>query len=172
MGSVPIFLLAAAFAPAQRVTSLLDRYLQGDHAAAVAPLATASNVTSIARDLVADAGAWAAKGATPEEVQRRRVAAAALALEFTVLRMEDEWYTLRPLIEWGCTLLRGGVPAEKPVEPVTEPSDAELAWHRAALAAIQGARDQQFARRPVISADRPDVPFSTDHVAHVAARFP
>lgn len=166
---VAVVLAAAAFAPAQRVTGLLDLYLQGDHAAAMAPLATASNVSGIARDFVADAGDWAAKGTTPEDVQRRRIAAAALALEFAVLRMEDEWYTLRPLIEWGCVLVRG---AERPDNPPTEPSDAELAWHRAALAAIQGARDQQFGRRPVISADRPDVPFSADHIAHVAERFP
>jgi len=172
MGSVPIFaifVMGSAFASAQRVTSLLDLYLQGDHAAALAPLATASNVRGIARDFVADADDWAARGATPEEVQRRRIAAAALALEFAALRMEDEWLVLRPLIEWGCVLVRG---AERPDSPPAEPSDAELAWHRAALAAIQGARDQQFARRPVISADRPDMPFSADHIAHVAERFP
>jgi tetratricopeptide (TPR) repeat protein len=171
MVPVPIFavFVIAAFAPAQRVTDLLDLYLRGDHAAAVAPLATASNVRGIARDFVADAGDWAAKGATPEDVQRRRIAAAALAIEFAVLRMEDEWLVIRPLIEWSCALVRG---ADRPDSPPTEPSDAELAWHRAALAAIQGARDQQFARRPVISADRPDVPFSADHIAHAAERFP
>ncbi|HEX6322583.1 MAG TPA: hypothetical protein VFZ36_02570 [Vicinamibacterales bacterium] len=158
-----------AFAPAQDVTDLLDLYLKGDHAAATAPLATASNVTRLARDFVADADDWAAKGATPEEMQRRRVAAAALALEFATLRMEDEWLVLRPLIEWGCALVRG---ADRPDAPPTQATDAELAWHRAALAAIQGARDQQFARRPVISADRPDLPFSADHIAHAAERFP
>jgi tetratricopeptide (TPR) repeat protein len=176
---VPIFFALAAFAPApaQRVADLLDLYLAGEHEAALAPLAKASNAGSIARDIVNGAEGWAARGATPEEVQRRRLAAASLALEFTVLRMTDEWYTLRPLIEWGCTLLRGGdppapPPATPPAIPPTEPSDAELAWQRAALAAIQGARDNAFARRPVISADRRDLPFSADHVAHVAARFP
>ena len=147
--------------PAQRVTDLLDLYLKGEHAAAVAPLATASNVASIARNLVSDGRDWAAKGSTPGEVERRRLAAAGLALEFVVLRMADEWYTLRPLIEWACTELRAAAPSE-----------GELAWQRAALAAIQGARDIAFARRAPISVERPDAPFSVDHVAHVALRFP
>lgn len=156
-------LAGMALAPAQRVraTELFELYLKGDHAAAVAPLATVSNVTSLAVEIHADGEAWAAKGATPADVERRRLAAAALALEFTVLRMEDEWYVLRPLIEWGCEQLRKGVPG-----------DRELAWQRAALAAIQGARDSAFARRSAVSASRPDAPFAVDHVAHVASRFP
>jgi tetratricopeptide (TPR) repeat protein len=152
---------AAGFVPGQRATDLLDLYLKGEHEAAVAPLAKASNAGAMARGLASAGEDWAARGATPGEIDRRRLATAALALEFVVLRMEDEWYTLRPLIEWACVQLLKGAP-----------SDRELAWHRAALAAIQGARDNAFARRAPITRPEPDAPFSVDHVAHVAARFP
>ncbi|MEX2273608.1 MAG: hypothetical protein WD690_19235 [Vicinamibacterales bacterium] len=165
---VPVFLLvlgtAEPMTPPQRVPparQLFELYLKGDHAAAVAPLGTARNVASIARDMVSEGEEWIEEGASPAEIERRRLVAAALALEFTVLRMEDEWYILRPLIEWGCVQLVKG-----------PPGDRELAWQRASLAAIQGARDDAFARRPPVSAERPDAPFSADHVAHAALRFP
>ena len=139
----------------------LDLYLAGQHDAAVSQLAKGSRAERAARDLVDDADEWIAKAGTPDAIERRRLAAAALALEFAVARMEDEWYAIRPIIEWACTELRKG-----------PPSDGELAWQRASLAAIQGARDLQFARRPPITAKGEDVPFAVDHVAHAAERFP
>ena len=152
-----------ALAPVQRVrvTDLLELYLEGDFAAAVAPLAKVSNVNSVAVDIEVDGDAWIAKGATPAEIERRRLAAASLALEFAVMRMEDEWYTLRPLIEWGCAQLRK-----------SEPDDRELAWQRAALAAIQGARDNAFNRRLPTPPPTEVIPQLPYHVAHVAMRFP
>lgn len=163
--TIAVLFVVLGGAPAQaqrvRVTDLLDLYLKGDFAAAVAPLARVSNVTSVAVDIEVDGDAWAAKGATPADIERRRLAAASLALEFTVLRMGDEWYTLRPLIEWGCVQLRK-----------SPPGDRELAWQRAALAAIQGARDITFARRPMkLSGVLPGEQFAVDHVGHVALRF-
>lgn len=154
---------AMAFAPSQRlrVTDLLELYLKGDFEAAVAPLSKVSNVTSVAVDLEVDGDAWAAKGATPGEVERRRLVAASLALEFTGLRMLDEWYTLRPLIEWGCTQLRK-----------SGPDDRELAWQRAALAALQGARDNAFNRRLPTPPPAEVIPQLPYHLAHVALRFP
>lgn len=163
MRAAAVFLVALAFAPSQRVraTDLLDLYLKGDYAAAVAPLARISNVSSFAVDLEVDGGDWIAKATTPDDTARRRLAAASLALEFAVIRMEDEWYTLRPLVEWGCAQLRKG-PA----------SNAELAWQRAALAAIQGARDNAFNRRLPTPPPPEGTPQLQYHVAHAAARFP
>ena len=164
MGSVPVFLLVLAVAPAAqrpRVTDLLDLYVKGDHAAAVAPLAAVRNVKSMAVDLEVDGDDWIKRGATEAEIARRRLAAASLALEFAVLRMEDEWYTLRPLIEWGCAHLRQ-----------SPPSDAELAWQRAAMAAIQGARDNAFNRRLPTPPPTEVIPQLPYHVAHTALRFP
>ncbi|MDQ3071028.1 MAG: hypothetical protein M3R55_15025, partial [Acidobacteriota bacterium] len=161
-------LSAAPMQRTPRVTELLDLYLKGDHAAATEPLRKVQNARNYAIDLAVDGGDWIKRGDDPA---RRRLAAASLALEFAVLRMDDEWQTLRPLIEWGCQLLRTG--PSGPAGPPSAPSAPELAWQRAALAAIQGARDNLFAQRaPTGAAIRIDLPFMADHVQHVALRFP
>ena len=169
MGSDPVFsffVILALLAGDQRVraTDLLDLYLKGDHAAAIAPLVKVANVRNLVIDLEVDGGDWISKGATPQDVARRRLAAASLALEFAVVRMEDEWLTVLPLVEWGC--------AQLVKDP---PRDAELAWHRAAMAAMQGARASVFNRRhPVCGVPR-DAPAGLGRLAHSAfadARFP
>lgn len=153
-----------ALAPVQggsRVTALLDLYLAGSHDEALAPLRAAGDVDTVVEELARDSGAWALKAETPEEIQRRRLAAASLALEFAVLRMADEWQTLSPLIEWGCAQVRQA-----------GASDAELAWHRAALAAIQGARDNVLARESALAIEQPKRGSKAGPVPLCALRFP
>lgn len=154
-------LAMASVQPGSRVTALLDLYLSGSHDAALAPLRTAADAEAIAAAFVREAAAWALRGETPAAIQRRRLAAASLALEFAVVRMTDEWQTLRSLIDWGCAQVR-----------LAPPSAAELAWHRAALAAIQGARDNALAREAALAIDPPARGSDAEPAPACALRFP
>jgi tetratricopeptide (TPR) repeat protein len=141
--------------PMPAALELLDRYSRGDHAGVMLALATVHDVEALTRAIQSNGLRWTA-GIGPDQEPRRRLVAAALALEFAHSRLETDWRSVRSLVEWGCDLLRKGPPTE-----------GERHWHLAALAVAGGALDDGLLFKPGKWFDR-----TFDHLAHAEARFP
>jgi len=138
---------------AQRITvpgavQLLDRFDAGNDKAAVAELGGLPHqaLPAIAADLKRSAAGWVA--AKPEQVRRRRLLAATLALDIANVGLETEWTTLKGLVELGCQLVR-----QNPA------GDAEHAWFAASIALAQGGFDDTLL-------------IDGHHIAHALDRFP
>ena len=164
LASIPT--LWPALAPVQRgrVTALLDAYYRGDQARAVADLRTASEIERLRSELKREGSEWV-RVPEPSEARRRRLAAAAFALELTQFYRWPE--DVDPLVEWGCQLLRQDV----------QPVEVERSWFRASVAIFTRARDDGIlVTRGGSIADRgyrlPPLPRQADHVAHARTRFP
>ena len=122
-------------ASAQEITvaaaDLLEYYEAGEVQAVRDALARASSgdlgivLTALSRN----ARAWI-EADGPEWRDRRRMVAALVAIETARAALDRQWEQSRELVEWGAALLASGAP-----------SDAERAWHLAALALCEGARD-------------------------------
>lgn len=136
--------LTAAPAPAAPVSALLDQYATSPQAATSSALAERS-VAEIHRALTKDALPWiAAKGAA--DANRRRLMAATFALDVAGAELETQAGDVPQLVEWGCEQVRKRLP-----------SAAELQWHVAALAVLEGLGNPQAV---------------DTHLAHASARFP
>jgi hypothetical protein len=107
----------------------LDEYLQGRFDRAVAAAVSVKDASDV-RDAIRREGAvWS--NAVPVEAARRRLALATFVLEYTHARIDTDWFTLVPVIEWSCDQLRDGGP----------PVEAERTWHLATIALAGRARD-------------------------------
>jgi tetratricopeptide (TPR) repeat protein len=116
-------------ADAVSAAGLLDEYLSGRFDRAVAEAAAVEDAGDV-RDAIKREGInWT--NAKPEEAARRRLALATFVLEYTHARIETDWITLVPVIEWSCEQLRNGGP----------PVEAERTWHLATIALAGRARD-------------------------------
>ena len=93
-----------------------------------------------------DGAAWIAEDG-PKWTERRRMVLATFALEVAHAGLDYQWRNSKDLLEWTCTLLRRERAA----------SDFERAWHLAALALLEGARDREALEI---------------HLAHMKARVP
>jgi tetratricopeptide (TPR) repeat protein len=139
------------------IAHLLSRYGEGDFAAVTAALASIRDFQSALKQLDKAALPWI-KSADPHSRARRRLAAAGFALEIAYAGVE-KWEDARDFVEWGCVLLRSG----------GLPQPAERAWHLAAVALSQGARDPDLLINPPLS--RPGTVRPIDHLRHATFRF-
>lgn len=134
---------------------LLERYNRGEHDAVVQVFLAAPGVDAIRKELEAKGPAWTIADG-PAAEGRRRLVAATMALEFANARLDDEWRTLRSLVEWGCELLRRGPPTE-----------GERRWQIASIAVAGGALDDGLLFKPARWGQR-----TYGHLAHAESRFP
>jgi tetratricopeptide (TPR) repeat protein len=127
---------------------LLERSNAGQHQAAIDQLRALPHqaLPAIAADLKTAAPGWVT--ARPAEMRRRRLIAAALALDIADAGLETEWKKLQDLIEVGCRLVRDN--------PAGEP---EHAWFAASIALGQGGFDDKLL-------------IDGHHIAHALDRFP
>jgi hypothetical protein len=154
-----MFLVAAVVpgdraAPLQPTTphiaALLDAYAAGDADRALAATRAFGDAGRLRDAFQSEAPAWVDGGGG--DPARRRLVAAAFALEIVHSRLDPEWQSLKGLIEWNCERLRKS-PA---------PLAAERQWHLAAIALALRAADVQLL-----------APASqSGHLGHAAARFP
>jgi tetratricopeptide (TPR) repeat protein len=146
--------LPASRGQVEMAAALFDAYDGGDHAQVRRAFAAANDVAALRGAIERTGERWTA-AAGPAAAPRRRLVAAAVALEFAAVRMEDEWKALRSLVEWGCRLIRKDAV-----------SDAERTFHLASVALGQGARD-----RGLLFDDGGALP-RWDHLKHARSRFP
>src|SRR5262245_49319378 len=148
-----VFGMAMAMSPAvhsaapERAVALLDRYARGDFDSAVAAIAPVTDFGPLYRELAAEAPAWMHAGG-PADVERRRLAAATVAMEAARIGADHDWKLVQmfmrlenvywkppaQLLEWGCALMRSA-PA---------PTEIEHTWQMAALAVASRAQDYEF----------------------------
>src|SRR5215831_8934343 len=158
----------ARAAGAMSVTSLLDAYLHGRFDEAIAGAAGYRDAGDFAETLMRQAPRWIEADGPAET---RRLAVAAFALEYTHARMETDWRTVEPLLEWACQAF----------SHAGAPSEGERRWHLGVIAVAGRARD--FGRLGLVLAQRGPLPreaievqatrFSrAGHLAHVLERFP
>ena len=149
---IVLALLAPAGAAAQEITvsttDLLTYYELGQHTKATKAVADASrgDLVVVLDDLKREGAAWIAQDG-PKWIERRRMIIATFALEVAYVAWDQQWANSEDLIEWTCALLR----KERSVSPF------ERAWHLAALALLEGARDIEALQF---------------HLAHMKARVP
>lgn len=115
---------------ARLVHAWLDTYEQQGEAAAQALLPTVSSVAPLATQLIAHGRAWV-DASTPERRDHRRLVAATAALDILRAGLENEWYALLPLMEWGCQLVR----------QLPRGTTGERFWQLSVLALHGGAKD-------------------------------
>jgi hypothetical protein len=151
--------------------SFFDRYLAGDFDGAVTAAGAVKDPDDLRAAVVRDGPAWIQGG---PDVPRRRLAAASFALEFTHARLETDWRTLMPLLEWGCDQFRRSGP----------PTEPERSWQLAVLAVSGRARDfgrlqigppPDWAGGPTKQIDLATLSkyaSQTGHLAHAIERFP
>ncbi len=130
---------------ASQVIDLLNRYSFEDPEAVAASLRGAPGLGLLGKDLERVSADWIAARGT-REVPQRRLVVATFALEVAAAGLGSEWTAVRPLIEFGCRLVRRD----------TRGSDAERLWFLASIALGQGAVDR--------AAD--------EHLSHARERFP
>jgi tetratricopeptide (TPR) repeat protein len=169
------------------VVDMLDRYSSGKFESVVTELAGDLNFVTILKQLEEKGPAWI-EAAGPAAREKRRVAAATLALEAA---RADEWYEwkwivrqpamdeFQPLnvlywkpppllIEWACKLMRS---TEAPV-PI------ERWWHLAAIAVAQRSEDVAFLvgdpaiGRGVGAGEIINIQDEIKHLEHASTRFP
>jgi tetratricopeptide (TPR) repeat protein len=85
---------------------------------------------------------------------RRRLIAATFGLELAGESLNEKWWDVRQVIEWGCRLLRRDSPRE-----------VERLWYLASIAVAEGAIDTQLLKAPGQQLGL------TNHLAHAHARF-
>ena len=102
--------------------------------------------------LTREAEAWIALNGKAE-IPRRRLVAAAFALELGRAGVDTQWEITRDAVEWACQLLRRAGP----------PTESERQWHLAALALLEA----NFEPPTYVP-----MPALTEHVKHIADRFP
>ena len=145
-------ILAPARAAAQEITvspiDLLSYYEMGQHERVLKAVADASrgDLAVVLEAFKRDSAAWIAQDG-PKWVERRRMIVATVALEVAHAAFDLQWTNSEALIEWTCALLR----KERSVSPF------ERAWHLAALALLEGARDIEALQL---------------HLTHMKARVP
>lgn len=115
---------------ARAVHAWLDTYELEGEAAAQAILLDLPSVVPLAVHLIAHGHTWV-DSSPPDQRDRRRLIAATAALDLMHAGLDNEWYALPPLMEWGCSLVRQ-LPAG---------SAAERFWQLAAIALHGGAKD-------------------------------
>jgi tetratricopeptide (TPR) repeat protein len=137
----------------------MDRYVPGDYEKAVTTLANLGGFDMMGAE------EWIISG-TPGAVQRRRLIAAIVALEYTASRPG-----LSPsLFEWGAKTLSASV----------EPQPSEALWLRASVALAEGRAawpilmglPPGLGARPVASTAPPDPLLGHGHLAYALSRFP
>jgi hypothetical protein len=153
------------------VGPLLEAYVQGRFDEAVAEASSVRDMDDFRRAIERQAPEWIA--ASTRDPQRRRLAAAGLVVEVTHARIETDWATLRPLLEWACQMFQAG----------GAPTEAERRWHLAVIAVAGRARDfgrvsalmPDWVRNPTTQQDRITLRkniATAGHLAHTFARFP
>ncbi len=130
------------------LVDLFGRYERGEFSAAVseaAQVVVRNDLRVAIRDLNFAVPMWFPEN---EANERRRLAVAAFALEFVMVRRADLWKDSGYLLlEWACSLLRRN----------PTPLPAERLWHLAAIGVIEGAADGVRLEA---------------HLAHAERRFP
>jgi tetratricopeptide (TPR) repeat protein len=121
-------------APRLSPLDLLNQYERGEYESVLTQLDVARDKSpSIGKELVGLSRSWTdAKGAAI--AARRRLIAASLELEVVAIGLDDNWSSLRSVLESACELVR----REKAV------SEGERLWQLAALALSHGSRDLWF----------------------------
>jgi tetratricopeptide (TPR) repeat protein len=151
------------------VPALLDRYLRGDHDAAVASAAAIPDLGPFRLRFVQDSPAWV--HADPARIEARNAAAAAYLLELTAARLESDWGRFTDLIEWTCVQLRTAGP----------PTEFERSWHAASHALAGRARSRVWLlgesarlphQKPIVVPARKNQPPPVRHLMHALERFP
>jgi tetratricopeptide (TPR) repeat protein len=171
---------------------LLNRYEAGDFDAIARQLDSVDfNFAELLKQLQQDGSSWI-EAVEPGRRERRRIAAATLALEAARADAWHEWKWVvrqppmcaggecyyppnvlywRPaplLLEWGCRLLRQG----------TEPTAAERVWHLAALSVAQRSEDPAIligdpnVGRGRMGGEIGNTQDEINHLSHSRARFP
>lgn len=138
LAAIVIGLLAFGVAPADAqvvevsALDLLAYYELGQHDRVAKAVADAArgDLVIVLDAMKREGAAWIAEDG-PKWIERRRMVLAAFALEVAHAGLEYQWKRSSDLIEWTCSLLRKERAA----------SAFERAWHLAALAVIEGARD-------------------------------
>lgn len=153
------------FAPAQLATAaLLDRYERGERAQVADQLAGIRDISIVANDLKRVGLAWTQAGG-PEDLHRRRLVAAAFALEIASSRFWPE--EVDPFVEWGCQLVRDN----------PKHDDAERLWFLTSVAVFGRAReDGRLVTRGGLGASTgqrlPPPARLADHIAHAQQEWP
>jgi hypothetical protein len=182
VGCGAMALLSAAVPQAARVSTaeLLDRYLAGDFEAVVRELRAFESFGDLSGDLEHQGQGWIDQGSSADR-DRRRLAAATLALEASRIGQDRAWKMTRvvptvpppvvtswhapaTLLEWGCALLRQQSP----------PTDSERLWQLASIAVAERSQDFEFLIGYPDAADRPGFHAAPAiaHADHLQARFP
>lgn len=110
------------------IAELLDAYDAGRFDAVEQMVGAIPDLAKFSIDLQRAAAPWI-RAAAPEGAQRRRLIAAAVALEAAGVHIR-QWPAGRELLAWGSSIPRQGPPTE-----------AEHLWYLAAVALAQGAYD-------------------------------
>lgn len=151
------------------VPALLDRYLRGDHDAAVASAAAIPDLGPFRLRYVQDSPVWV--NADPARIEARGAVAAAFLVEFAAARLESDWARFADLIEWACAQLRATGP----------PTEFERTWHLASHALAGRARDRRWLlgdnatlphQKPVVQGPDKNQPPPAMHLLHALERFP
>jgi tetratricopeptide (TPR) repeat protein len=149
----------------------LDRYAAGEYVRAIDVLLTVGGFE------VTQAETWIL-AAAPEDVPRRRLAAAVVALEYTAARAG-----LSPgLYEWAAKTLREA-PSFRPADPARprplDPHPAEALWLRASVALAEGRGAWALltgvpfgTATPAVPAVAPDPLAGVGHLAYALSRAP
>ena len=158
IGLMAVLLAQIGVAQRSMTVSLADAltyYELGEHDAVERALAVArgGDPFTIVPMLEKDASVWIdADG--PERAARRRMVAAAFALEAGYAGLDSQWTITTQLVEWACAMLRRAGP----------PSEPERQWHLAAVALLEASYEPGVSGKPA--------PTLLMHVDHVRARFP
>jgi tetratricopeptide (TPR) repeat protein len=181
--------LSAATATGRQSESstLLDRYLRGEFDAVVGAVEARDDLGAVLNDLKDNGARWIDAGG-PATREKRRLAAATLALEAARLGTRKEWklrqrlplpvdlykpgefvrwYPAARLVEWGCALFREHAP-----------SPQERLWHLAALSVAERAQDYEFLAGALVGGSPTGFDSAInfqeeiEHLKHVRARFP
>ena len=159
------------------VADLLARYDRGDRTAIVTHFDAIDDYSSVRTGVEGAVSRWL-KESPASDVQRRRLIGATFALEVARTGLETAWVSVRPLVEFGCELVRQNPPT--PTEEI---------WQLASIALAERARDTRLLLgqdAPEIAVDpfggRPLPPFgnsiapygfrNVDHLSHARGRFP
>lgn len=165
------------------IEALLDDYLAGRYDAAMAGLRTFERPDDILDQLKRSGRTWVDAGDSASAIERRRLAAATLALEAARPYTHHTWKIRRPwpppghpgggggtvlewratplLIEWGCELLRQSGP----------PTPGERLWQLAATGVASRSGDHEFLIGDPEDSDVGPGPV-IGHLGHAHERFP
>ena len=157
------------------VSILLDRYERGEIESAREVAERVKDFEAFRQSFVAEAPRWV-NAAGPASVEKRRLRAAAFALEvawavveawMTVEQRMRNWPPLRTLVEWACELVRSS----------PEPTEAERLWFRASfelglrIDSVFLFGEENVPRYRQVNTDR-EYGRAQNHLAHGVSRFP